>query len=58
MPRAGRDHARRAVDALIEPGATAPPQLTNTVFTSLEAAEWHVFKLGWRGRTGHELPID
>lgn len=44
--------------ALIEPGATAPPQLTNTVFTSLEAAEWHVFKLGWRGRTGHELPID
>jgi N,N-dimethylformamidase len=44
--------------ALMAPGAPAPPQLTNTVFTSLEAAEWHVFKLRWQALTGHELPID
>ena len=44
--------------ALMEPGAPAAPKLTNTVFTSLEAAEWHVFKLRWQALTGQELPID
>ncbi len=38
--------------ALMEPGAPAPPKLTNTVFTSLEEAEWHVFKLRWQALTG------
>jgi hypothetical protein len=44
--------------AVMEPGAAAAPKLTNTVFTSLEAAEWHVFKLRWQALTGQELPID
>lgn len=44
--------------AIMEPGAVAPPQLTNSVFTSLEAAEWHVFKLRWQALTGKDLPID
>jgi hypothetical protein len=44
--------------ALMPPGAKGPPQLTNTVFTSLEAAEWHVFKLRWQALSGQELPID
>lgn len=44
--------------AYLEPGAVAPPRLTNTVFTSLEAAEWHVFKLRWQALAGEELPID
>jgi hypothetical protein len=44
--------------AVMEPGARGPPQLTNTVFTSLEAAEWHVFKLRWQALSGQELPID
>jgi hypothetical protein len=44
--------------ALMEPGAKGPPQLTNTVFTSLEAAEWHVFKLRWQALSGQELPIE
>ncbi len=44
--------------ALMQPGAEGPPQLTNTVFSSPEAAEWHVFKLRWQALTGRELPID
>jgi hypothetical protein len=42
----------------MQPGAKGPPRLTNTVFTSLEAAEWHVFKLRWQALTGEEPPID
>jgi N,N-dimethylformamidase len=44
--------------AVMEPGAAAAPKLTNAVFTSLEAAEWHVFKLRWQALTGEELPLD
>jgi N,N-dimethylformamidase len=44
--------------AVMQPGAKGPPQLTNTVFTSLEAAEWHVFRLRWQALTGVEPPID
>jgi hypothetical protein len=44
--------------AVMEPGAPAPARLTNTVFTSLEEAEWHVFKLRWQALTGAELPLD
>lgn len=44
--------------ARMKPGATERPQLTNTVFHSLEEAEWHVFKLRWREMTGQEPPID
>jgi hypothetical protein len=44
--------------ALMPPGNEGPPQLTNTVFASLEAAEWHVFKLRWQALSGQELPID
>ena len=44
--------------ALMEPGGRAPPRPTNTVFTSLEAAEWHVFKLRWARLAGEELPLE
>ncbi len=44
--------------ALMQAGAKGPPQLTNTVFPSLEAAEWHVFRLRWQALTGRELPVD
>lgn len=44
--------------AVMEPGAKAPPRLTNTTFSSLEEAEWHVFKLRWQALTGRELDID
>lgn len=27
-------------------------------FTSLEEAEWHVFKLRWRALTGQDLPLE
>jgi hypothetical protein len=49
---------RRWTLAVMAPGATAPPRLTNTVFTSLEDAEWHVFKLRWKALAGEELAID
>ena len=49
---------RRWTLALMEPGAAAAPRLTNTVFTSLEDAEWHVFKLRWKALGGEDLPID
>jgi hypothetical protein len=42
----------------MEPGATKPPRLTNTVFGSVQDAEWHVFKLRWKELTGQDLPID
>jgi hypothetical protein len=41
-----------------EPGTLDPPRLTNTVFTDLESAQWHVFKLRWRDLAGEELEID
>ncbi len=34
------------------------PVLTDIVFTRLEDAEWHVFRLRWAGMTGVELPPD
>src|SRR5262245_5341623 len=34
------------------------PRMTNQTFDSLEAAEWHVFKLRWKDITGQDLPID
>lgn len=40
--------------AVKEPGS-APPRLTNTVFTNLEVAEWEVFKLRWKELGGLEL---
>jgi hypothetical protein len=41
-------------------GATArePVKTLGPVFTSLAAAEWHVFKLRWREHSGRELAID
>ena len=35
-----------------------PRQLANQLFDSLEAAEWHVFKLRWEGLTSAPLAID
>lgn len=49
---------RRWTLAVKEPGTLAPPRLTNTVFTDLEAAEWAVFKLRWKALAGAELEID
>lgn len=34
------------------------PVLTDIVFTRLEDAEWHVFRLRWARMTGVELPND
>ena len=44
--------------ALMEPGGRAPPRPTNTVFTDLKEAEWHIFKLRWFRLAGEELPIE
>ena len=49
---------RRWTLALKEPGTNAPPRLTNTVFTDLEEAQWHVFKLRWQALGGGELDIE
>ncbi len=42
----------------MEPGGKAPPRPTNTVFTDLASAEWHIFRLRWAQLAGEELPID
>jgi hypothetical protein len=44
--------------AVMEPGGRSPPRPTNTVFTDLAQAEWHVFKLRWAELAGEELPFD
>ena len=44
--------------AVAEPGGKGPPRPTNTVFASLEEAEWHVFRLRWAELAGEELPFD
>jgi hypothetical protein len=44
--------------ALLEPGGGRAPKPTNTVFTDLREAEWHVFKLRWAKLAGEELPIE
>ena len=44
--------------ALLEPGGGCAPKPTNTVFTDLKEAEWHVFKLRWATLAGEELPIE
>jgi N,N-dimethylformamidase len=44
--------------AVMQPGGRTAPQPTNVVFTSLEEAEWHIFKLRWAGLAGEELEID
>jgi hypothetical protein len=43
---------------LMEPGKRKPPRRTNTVFTDLKEAEWHVFRLRWAQLAGEELPIE
>jgi hypothetical protein len=50
--------SRRWTLAVKTPGTLEPPRLTNTVFTSLEAAEWAVFKLRWKALGGAELEPD
>jgi len=49
---------RRWTLAVKTPGDLEPPRLTNTVFESLEAAEWAVFKLRWKALAGAELELD
>ena len=45
--------------AVMDPRNPAPPRLTNTVFASLEEAEWHVFRLRWKALAGgEELPVE
>jgi hypothetical protein len=44
--------------AEMEPGSRKPPRRSNVVFTDLEAAEWHVFKLRWAKLAGEELPLE
>ncbi|HSU05062.1 MAG TPA: hypothetical protein VLI93_05785 [Acetobacteraceae bacterium] len=43
---------------VMEPGRRSPPRRTNTVFTDLKEAEWHVFRLRWAALAGEELPIE
>ena len=49
---------RRWTLAVKQPGTLEPPRLTNSVFTDLKAAEWHVFKLRWQALAGEELRVD
>ena len=51
-PHAEWTLARMSDDAPLRPVLVGP------VFTDLEAAEWHVFKLRWRDLTGDALAID
>ena len=44
--------------AVMEPDKPGPPRLTNAVFTSLEEAEWHVFRLRWKALAGEEPSVD
>src|ERR1700689_5285549 len=44
--------------ALLEPGGRTPPRPTNAVFSSLEDAEWHVFKVRWARLAGEELALE
>lgn len=44
--------------AVQEPGRRTAPRRTNTVFTDLKQAEWHVFRLRWAVLAGEELPIE
>ena len=44
--------------ALLEPGGRSAPRSTNTVFTDLKEAEWHVFRLRWAKLAGEELPLE
>ena len=44
--------------ARMQAGGRQTPVPTNTTFTSLEEAEWHVFKLRWKDLTGQDLPLD
>jgi hypothetical protein len=41
----------------MDPSGRSPPQRTNTVFTDLKEAEWHVFKLRWAALAAEELPL-
>ncbi len=41
--------------ALMEPNSRKPPRRTNTVFTDLKEAEWHIFKLRWATLAGEDL---
>jgi hypothetical protein len=49
---------RRWTLATMEPGGKGGPRPTNTVFTDLKEAEWHVFRLRWAALAGEELPFD
>jgi hypothetical protein len=48
----------RWILATLEPGGKSPPRPTNTVFTDLAEAEWHVFRLRWARLAGEEPPVE
>jgi len=52
-----RPHAQWTLARMVErpDGRPALPQLTNTTFDSLEAAEWAMFKLRWEALAGAPL---
>jgi hypothetical protein len=52
-----RPHAQWTL-ARMQPGAKAPPKLTNMVFDRLEDAEWYVFRLRWKKLTGQDCPVE
>jgi len=39
-----------------QPGGLPPRLLADHVFTSLEDAEWHAFRVRWQAVTGQALP--
>jgi hypothetical protein len=43
--------------AVMQPGAPCAPTLMEQTFTSLEQAEWHVFKLRWARLAGEDLAL-
>jgi len=55
-----RPHAQWTLARMVEQpdGRPALPQLTNTTFDSLEAAEWAVFKLRWEALAGAPLDLE
>jgi hypothetical protein len=52
------EDGKRWTLALLEPGGRRAPRRTNTVFTDLKEAEWHVFKLRWATLAGEDLPLE
>jgi hypothetical protein len=43
---------------VMQPRRRIAPRRTNTVFTDLKEAEWHIFRLRWAALAGEECPVE